>query len=521
MASEEDISRIAKILARATSAEPHEANAALHAAYKRMRRDQVGIRQLLTLPLDELYQEALVKLISVLLEHQSDLSPAERRKAFENYMAMITARFSKQDYSDLGSSASSQREEEELQRAEEVKRHQEKMKEEFLREQQEQLKRKARSNAEAAKNTHADDRSRRPDATEMGGRSPQPSAQPGQSAQIWVTVGALSLLCVAIWSVSTQQANNNAAPVTAPSQLPVPVKTELQNVVVTTHSVAALNANLRAEPTAQSRLKTTLKRGYSFELISTRSSFLEVRLPNGETGFIAQELVIPSKDLTRLLKLTAREYVAARLSEKRIDELVLQTEKQKTPFVAVLFGLTNRSNSIDKYLEELRAAKALSIEADGPASIWFALNASATMKAADYESSYWEARAAIEADPANADHHVAFALANYQLGNYESVKAIGRILPRLAPTSTNAWMLFALANSFDSESNDELTKAAFVLAIKLSRNAGNTKKYFQDFAAKTPVPRIKELVNSALAEEMSNPELFANAATLRTALKNP
>lgn len=520
MASEEDISRIAKILARATSAEPHEANAALHAAYKRMRRDQVGIRQLLTLPLDELYQEALVKLISVLLEHQSDLSPAERRKAFENYMAMITARFSKQDYSDLGSSASSQREEEELQRAEEVKRRHEKMKEEFLREQQEQLNRKARSNAEAAKNTHADDRSRRPDATEMGGRSPQPSAQPGQSAQIWVTVGALSLLCVAIWFVSAERTSTAFVPPPEPPKMPL-AKAEIGNAVITTYSVAALNANLRAEPTAQSRVKTTLKRGDPFALISTRDNFFEIQLPSGEFGFIAQELVLPSKDLTRLLKLPAREYVEGRLAEKRIDKLVLQTEKQKTAFVAVLFGLTNRSSSIDKYLKELQIAKAFSIEADGPASTWFALNASATMKAADYESSYWEARAAIEADPVNAEHHVAFALANYQLGNYESVKAIGRILPRLAPTSTNAWMLFALANSFDSESNDELTKAAFVLAIKLSRNAGNTKKYFQDFAAKTPVPRIKELVNSALAEEMSNPELFANAATLRTALKNP
>ena len=93
MTNREDISRIAKILARSTSSEPHEADTALRAAYKRMRRDHVDMRQLLTLPLEELYQESLTKLVTLILDEQPELSPAERRKAFQNYMALINARF--------------------------------------------------------------------------------------------------------------------------------------------------------------------------------------------------------------------------------------------------------------------------------------------------------------------------------------------------------------------------------------------------------------------------------------------
>jgi hypothetical protein len=59
MPNTETISRIAKILARATSPEPSEAEAAIEGAYKRMIRDRVTITDLLSLPVVELYQETL------------------------------------------------------------------------------------------------------------------------------------------------------------------------------------------------------------------------------------------------------------------------------------------------------------------------------------------------------------------------------------------------------------------------------------------------------------------------------
>lgn len=94
MPDRESISRIAKILARAGSDNPGEAAAALQGAYKRMVRDGVTLRDLLSLPIEELYQDSLVKLIDLLLAEQSNLSPVGKREAYSQYMLMIVGKFS-------------------------------------------------------------------------------------------------------------------------------------------------------------------------------------------------------------------------------------------------------------------------------------------------------------------------------------------------------------------------------------------------------------------------------------------
>jgi len=88
------ISRVAKILARATSPEENEAKSALDHAYKRMVRDGVTLQDLLTLPETELFQEALVRLVDVILNNQESLSPSSKRAAYAEYMRLIVAKFS-------------------------------------------------------------------------------------------------------------------------------------------------------------------------------------------------------------------------------------------------------------------------------------------------------------------------------------------------------------------------------------------------------------------------------------------
>lgn len=94
MADYSTISRIAKILARATSPEPNEAKSALDHAYKRMVRDSVTLADLLTLPETELFQDAIVRLVDVILANQTDLSPSAKRLAYAEYMRLIVAKFS-------------------------------------------------------------------------------------------------------------------------------------------------------------------------------------------------------------------------------------------------------------------------------------------------------------------------------------------------------------------------------------------------------------------------------------------
>ncbi len=94
MADYATVSRVAKILARATSPEENEAKSALDHAYKRMVRDGVTLQDLLTLPEAELFQDALVRLVDVILSNQADLSPSAKRAAYAEYMRLIVAKFS-------------------------------------------------------------------------------------------------------------------------------------------------------------------------------------------------------------------------------------------------------------------------------------------------------------------------------------------------------------------------------------------------------------------------------------------
>lgn len=133
MPDRDTIARVAKILARAGSDNANEAAQALQGAYKRMVRDSVSLRDLLSLPLEDLYQDTLVKLIDVILNDQPNLSPSARREAYSEYMLMIVARFSGAwdgQPNDSGSSGSTQSgqsasREEEARQYEERRRQQE------------------------------------------------------------------------------------------------------------------------------------------------------------------------------------------------------------------------------------------------------------------------------------------------------------------------------------------------------------------------------------------------------------
>lgn len=521
MASQEDILRVAKILARATSSEPNEASVALNSAYKRMRRDQVGIRQLLTLPLEELYQEALVKLVILILENQENLSPPERRKAFENFMSLITARFSGGSINDHENLKSSSQKEEDFRQEQQdnIRRQADKTRQEEAHQREEKERRTASAQTEAKQRKSEQDYGQEGrNSADLGARSPPPSKNPKESTSQFIGVASIVFVIISI----ILMVKNESPKAIQPSTKSIPIfpdpQVKIQNPIVfePTHSVAALSANLRSKPTSRSIVKAVLKRGDTLKFISKLENFLEVQLPTGEVAFISKDLVIPIEDFSRLINITARDYINHRSSEHRIDLLIRQAddELQKNAFASVVYDLIIESNSIETSLEKLQAARKFDIEPDTSASTWFALSANAAMQSNDYESAFWEARAAIEGDPANPEHHVAFGLANYQLKNYETVKVVGYFLPKIAPTSTNAWMLFALANALTPESNDQLTKSAFVLAIKLSRNANNTRRYFREFAEKTSQLRIRELLNSALLQESQNPKLFTDVSRL-------
>lgn len=94
MSDSATIQRISKLLARATSPEAAEAQAALEGAFKRMKRDGVSFDDLLTLPVEVLYQDVMIKLVDLILADQVNLSPSSKREAYAAYLVLIVAKFS-------------------------------------------------------------------------------------------------------------------------------------------------------------------------------------------------------------------------------------------------------------------------------------------------------------------------------------------------------------------------------------------------------------------------------------------
>ena len=280
---------------------------------------------------------------------------------------------------------------------------------------------------------------------------------------------------------------------------------------IATHAVAAIKANIRREASSQANIIKKIERGERISLISSKDTFLKVLLPNGVEGFVAQELVIPIADFERLSQLTAKEYIDQRITEGQLEKFLSQSSLQQPAFVAAIYGISNRSRQIRKYLEAIESSKKYDINLDISAAKWFSSAAKFSISSGFNEDLILNSRAAVQADPTNGELHVAYALAAFQEGNMDIVKTAGRIVPLLAPMTTNAWLVFGLAEALDSNdraSGDTTATGAFILAIKLSRNAANTRKYLLDIEKKTEITRLKVLISDALAEEAGNSSIF-------------
>lgn len=274
-------------------------------------------------------------------------------------------------------------------------------------------------------------------------------------------------------------------------------------------AIAAIKANLRAEPLPKAKIVRVLSRGEKLQVGNDIDAFWFVRLADGTSGWVAKELAIPVADAQRLQGLTAQQYLEQRASEGRLQELVREREPQMKAFLVALHQIANRSPETLATLDDLENAKAYTLVPDEPAAVWYGLSAKAAAAAGNFEEAAWNSRAAIEADPTNPDHHIALALTSFEVGNYEVTEAVAKIVPFLAPRTTNAWVVLGLAEALDEKDGIESTATgAFVLALRLSRNPAFTRKYLSDLSTKSTVPRVRQLTALAVAEEKANPSSF-------------
>ncbi|MFZ3139122.1 SH3 domain-containing protein [Polaromonas sp.] len=319
---------------------------------------------------------------------------------------------------------------------------------------------------------------------------------------IWATIlGAIVIFGAALNSFRQVDPRQSAASAAAPS-----LKSAARKMLV----VASMAANIRAKPTVQSKLLHSLKKGDRIEFVGVSGTFTQVNLADGTLAYVASELVIPESDFLRLESMSPAKYIDLRRSERRIESLFEQIEPLKDSILEILFQVSNRNAQIDEKLHMIEAIRGVVIEADGPAGIWFSLAARAAANGAQFDDASLNARAAVEADPMNADYQVAFALSNYSLGRVEPVRFASHALIAIAPRATNTWMLLGLSEAMDESETklDSLATGSFILAIKLSRNSEATRKYFKDLIAKSKNPRVQQLLRDAMIEEALTASVF-------------
>lgn len=340
-----------------------------------------------------------------------------------------------------------------------------------------------------------------------------PTQPSGNFSTGWIW--AIIISCIVILVAAVNSANETSVPPTQPAAatttsefvvLPQPAATVEGPKVV----IAALTANIREKPSAQSRLIRSFKRGERLEFVEVVEGFTQVRLPDKSLAFVASELIVPEGDFLRLNGMMPQQYLESRASEKRIESLFEQIKPLSSNLQDLLYRISNRDPLLSDKLKQVGTTQAVQITADEAAGIWFALSARAAANSGQFDDARLNARAAVEANPMNPDYHVAFALSNYSQGLTESIPVSARILVSIAPRITNTWMVFGLAQAMDENDNksDSLATGSFILAIKLSRNPDATRKYFKDLMTKSENPRVQQLLRDAMVEEAANPTVF-------------
>lgn len=319
-------------------------------------------------------------------------------------------------------------------------------------------------------------------------------------------VGVIACIVIAIVigaAVFSNRSNSTGAdsavapaPPTKAARAPVPEMAPAPPRMPTL-AVAAVNANVRKEPSAKSKAIALLARGTPIEQISNVNGFVRFNLSDGREGWISRDVVIPRTDALRLGGLSATDYANARVPLRGIEQLFAALEPYRELQVQALFQIATESAQLDGTLTELtNKARITSDNVDSEAASWYSLEARYFADNNKPADGFQSARAAVLADPANADAHVAFAYAAVKVGEFGAVKGVATVLPTLAPNSTNTWVIVGVSAA--NTDNSVLAINAFLLALRKSRNVNVTAQVLADLASRSSEPKVSQAINTAL-----------------------
>lgn len=264
-----------------------------------------------------------------------------------------------------------------------------------------------------------------------------------------------------------------------------------------TLAVAAINAHVRKEPSAKSKAIALLSRETAIEPIEIVNGFVKFRLSSGGEGWISRDVVIARTNAIRLSGLSAVDYASARAPLRGVERLFAALEPYRELQVQALFQLATESAQLDATLDELANRVRIALDdVDADAVSWYSLEAKYYVDRDRRAEGLQSARAAVLADPANVDGHVALAYAALRAGEFGIADGVATVLPSLAPNSTNTWVIVGVSAA--SNDNSVLASNAFALALRKSRNTKVTVQVLANLAAQTADAKVSRAIGTVL-----------------------
>ena len=320
------------------------------------------------------------------------------------------------------------------------------------------------------------------------------------------SVGVIACVVIAVILVAVVISNrpNSSRPESASAITPSAISTRAPAVEplptapsTPTLAVAAVNANVRKEPTARSKAIALLARGTPIEQISNVNGFVKFNLPDGREGWISRDVVVPRAAAIRLGGLSATDYADARAPLRGIEQLFTALEPYRELRVQALFQIATESAHIDATLTELASKVRVNSEnVDPEAASWYSLEAKYNADNGKPIDGFQSARAAVFADPSNVDAHVAFAYAAAKVGELGVLKSVSVVLTTLAPNSTNTWVVMGISAA--NNNDNILAVNSLLLALRKSKNPKVTVQVLSDLAGRSSDPKVSQAINTAL-----------------------
>lgn len=334
------------------------------------------------------------------------------------------------------------------------------------------------------------------------------SAAQGESKGIMLTLVIIGLFILFVFVTKfigeSQESDDRAeyplvSVVPSENNPPMPKEASLE------YAVAALKANVRAQPSIRSKVVGTLNRGSPVVPIEKREDFIRLRTESGLEGWISSELLIHIADLNRLRSLAPAEYIAGRERFQPIDRLREHVGRQLPLAHLLLEQVAAQKGDTETTVRKLQAQELPFVEVDDAAQLWFSMSARAAANAGKHTDAVENAFAAIYADPFRVDHHTALGFSAISLEHHEILSFATTTLAVLAPDTTNTWVVVGVNAAIAGEK--ELAYGAILTALQRSRSRRTTVRVLEGIAERSTDPGVKATINGVLLSSDGSSEL--------------